>query len=66
MFKFCSSLWSKGPLVAMEPVAKRIRKIAGLGGVTDTALLRIFAALRDDRGLIDEATMRVSSGSYLP
>ena len=42
----------------MEPVAKRIRKIAGLGGVTDTALLRIFAALRDDRAIVDEVMSR--------
>ena len=47
----------EGP-VAMEPVAKRIRKIAGLGGVTDTALLRIFAALRDDRAIVDEVMSR--------
>ena len=49
----------------MEPVAKRIRRIAGIGGVTDTALLRIFSTLRDDPGLVDEVSIQVSSRGHL-
>ena len=41
------------PLAAMDAKRRRIQGIAGLGGVTDSALRQIAAKFRDDAGLLE-------------